>query len=132
MEPGNDWTVEKRPNLLLRMRASAALRAYDEAEKPYRRLVWEMESLEAERKAVLQSLVARHRAAKGSTGDLDAYLASVSAELQRINERFYELSEPWEKAEAAMKSAYAATQRVLRDLGFSELPDARKSPEDPS
>lgn len=128
MEPGDDWTVEKRPNLLLRMRASAALRAYDEAEKPYRRLVWEMESLEAERKAVLQSLVARHRAAKGSTGDL----ASVSAELQRINERFYELSEPWEKAEAAMKSAYAATQRVLRDLGFRELPDARKSPEEPS
>lgn len=128
MKPGDDWTVEKRPNLLLRMRARVALRAYDEAEKPYRRLLWEMESLEAEREAVLQSLVARHRAGQGSAADLE----SVSAELQRINERFYELSEPWEKADAAMKSAYAATQRVLSDLGFKELPDTPEAPEGPS
>ena len=125
MEPGDDWAVDRRPNLLLRMRARAALRAYDEAEKPYRCLVWEMESLEAEREALLQSLVARHRAKKDGADDLE----SVSAELQRINERFYELSEPWEKAEAAMKSAYAATQRVLRDLGFRERPAGAKPPE---
>ena len=118
MEPGEGWTTDRKPNLILRIRAWLALRAYRKAEEPYRRLTWEMETLQAEREAVLKTVAAANRA-----GRLDEHAFKVgAAELMRINDRFAELGEPWEKAEAAMKTAWARTQRVLRDIGFRETP----------
>lgn len=119
MEPDEGWTVEKQPNIILRIRAWAAWRAYQKAERPYRRLSWEMDALEAEREAVLQAMLADHSAGRLEEADIDVH----AAELLRINVRFAELAEPWRKADAAMRRAYAATQGVLRDLGFREVPD---------
>ena len=119
MEPGEGWTTDRKPNLILRIRAWFALRAYWKAEEPYRRLTSQMEALEAEREKILKTVAADNRA-----GLLDEYAVKVgAAELMRINDRFAELGEPWEKAEAAMKTAWARTQRVLRDIGFRETPN---------
>ena len=119
MEPGEGWTADRKPNLILRIRAWLALRAYRKAEEPYRRLTWEMEALEAEREKILKTVAADNRA-----GLLDEHAVKVgAAELMRINHRFAELAEPWEKAEAAMQNALAKPQRVLRDIGFRETPN---------
>ena len=119
MEPGEGWTADRKPNLILRIRAWLALRAYRKAEEPYRRLASQMEALEAEREAILKTVAAANRA-----GRLDKHAFEVrAAELTQINDRFAELGEPWEKAEAAMKTAWARTQRVLRDIGFRETPN---------
>ena len=78
-----------------------------------------MDALEAEREALLETMLADHRA--GLLEEHDVELRAT--ELMRINVQFAELAEPWQKANAAMRSAYARTQRVLRDIGFRETPN---------
>jgi hypothetical protein len=56
MRPGEGWVTDRKPNPLLRLRAWFALRAYRKAEKPYRRLLREIEALKAEQQAVLTSM----------------------------------------------------------------------------
>lgn len=119
MRPGEGWVTDRKPNPLLRLRAWFALRAYRKAEKPYRRLLREIEALKAEQQAVLTSMAADNRAGRLGKHEFDVR----SANLMGITERLDELAEPWRKADAAMRSATATTQTVLRDIGFREIAD---------
>lgn len=117
MEIQDGWRVQKRPGLPLQLRARPVWRAYEKAREPYDRLVRQMQTLEAEREALLRADMTRRQA--GEPSDIDA----VGAELLRYNRIFAELTEPWNKAEADMKRAYSAALKVLEELGFEEIPD---------
>lgn len=117
MRPGEGWTTDRKPNLLIRVRAWFALRAYRKSEKRYRRLLQEIEALKAEQEAVLTSMAADNRAGRLDKHEFD----DRATNLMRITERLDELAEPRRKADAAMRSATAKTQTVLRDIGFREI-----------
>lgn len=117
MESQDGWRIDKRPGLFLRLRARKAWRAYEKARGPYDRLVRQMETLEAERDALIQAAMARRQA--GEPSDIHA----LGIELMRYSEIFADLTEPWEKAEADMKRAYASALKVLDELGFEDVSD---------
>lgn len=103
MKPGAGWTTDRKPNVILRIRAWLALRAYRKAEEPYRRLTSQMEALEAEREAILKTVAAANRA-----GRLDKHAFEVrAAELMQINDRFAELSS-WKPKSGGCTNASAA------------------------
>lgn len=64
MLPGEGWTTDRKPNFVLRVRAWLALRKYRKAERTYRRLMWEMKTLEAEQESVLKTMAADNRAGR--------------------------------------------------------------------
>ena len=125
MESPDGWRVAREPSLLQRLRASRAMPAYEKARVPYNRLVRQMETLEAQREALVRAMAARIR-----TGEpVDE---RSGEELLNFNKLFADLEGPWEKAEANMKKAHAAVIKLLDELGFEDIADIQPyvAPED--
>ncbi|WP_156799867.1 hypothetical protein [Novosphingobium resinovorum] len=114
MESNDGWRVAREPNLLQRLRARRAMQAYEKARVPYDQLARQIETLEAEREAMVLAIAARVRA--GETIDRRS-----GEELLRYNKLFADLERPWEKAEANMKKAHAAVTELLDELGFEDV-----------
>lgn len=125
MESPDGWRVAREPSLLQRLRASRAMQAYEKARVPYDQLVRQMETLEAQREALVRAMAARIR-----TGEpVDE---RSGEELLNFNKLFADLEEPWKKAEANMKKAHAAVIKLLDELGFEDIADIQPylAPED--
>ncbi|AOR77760.1 hypothetical protein BES08_14105 [Novosphingobium resinovorum] len=90
------------------------MQAYEKARVPYDQLARQIETLEAEREAMVLAIAARVRA--GETIDRRS-----GEELLRYNKLFADLERPWEKAEANMKKAHAAVTELLDELGFEDV-----------
>jgi hypothetical protein len=114
-----DWPKRMLSALQIRFRAVGAMRCYARAHKRYAGIEAEMAVLHERRKALLEEC-ARKAMARELT---DAEKDRITGELNKINEGFYLLCEPFERADAAMEQATERARSVLRDGVFLLLGD---------
>jgi hypothetical protein len=105
--------------LQMRFQAFEATRCYAKADKRYTAIEVKMTVLHDRRMLLLEECARKANARELTDAEKD----KIAEELNKINEGFYLLTEPFEHADAAMEHATERARRVLRDGGFLALGD---------
>lgn len=103
----------------LRLKAQVIIRDYAEADQRYRALAEIMSALQERRTTLLEAIAGKARANEMTEEDM----AQAVEELDEINEGFFDLTEPWNEANAAVKSKSDGARSFLRDSTHKSTSD---------